>query len=126
MLVNDEDLGPHGAARAAGENADVVHILEILGEHDATMVEEGGQLPDGKVLHAPWVLELDGDASVQDQAPEGSGCLVQDPQRLDEEWERAPAWVNFDDALPDPRGELGGECDFGSLVALPAGAVGST
>ncbi len=48
----------------------VVGVLEILGEHDVAVVEEGGELPDGEVPHAPRVLELVGEAGVQDQAPE--------------------------------------------------------
>ena len=43
-LVDGKDAGPEGLAGAASEDAEVVGVLKVLGEHDVAEVEEGGQL----------------------------------------------------------------------------------
>ena len=101
----------------------MVGVLEVFGEHDVADVEERGELRNGEVPDAPRVLELVGDAGVENQAPPRVGGLVHRAERLDEEREGAVAGNHFDDALPRPGGELGAKRDLGGLVALPAGVV---
>ena len=101
----------------------MVGILEILGEHEVADVQQGGQLGHRKVPHPPGVLELVGEASVQDEAPPGCCGLVNRAQRLNEEREGAVHGNHLDDALPRPRGELGAKGDLGRLVPFPAGVI---
>ena len=44
VLVNSEDTRPKGFAGAAGKDAEVVGVLEVLGKHDVAVVEEGSEL----------------------------------------------------------------------------------
>jgi hypothetical protein len=44
VLVNGEDARPEGFAGAAGEDAEVVRVLEVLGKHDVAVVEESSKL----------------------------------------------------------------------------------
>jgi hypothetical protein len=57
VLVDGEDAGPKGFARATREDAEVICVFQVLGEHEVALVEQGGKLRDGKIPHAPWVLE---------------------------------------------------------------------
>jgi hypothetical protein len=58
VLVDGEHARPERLAGAAGEDAKVICVLEVLREHDVTSVEEGRELRDGKVPYPPWVLVL--------------------------------------------------------------------
>ncbi len=51
-------------------------VLKVLGKHDIAEVEEAGELGDGEVPHTPGVLELVGDAGVEDEAPPRGGRFV--------------------------------------------------
>jgi hypothetical protein len=105
----------------------VVRVLEVLGKHDVTGVEESRELRDGKVPHPPGVLKLVGDASVKDEAPPRGSRLVHGPEWLDEEGQGTALRDHLHHSLrPDPRGELGAECNLGSLVSLPARVVRPT
>ncbi len=51
-------LGDNELCRAAtSEDAEVVGILQVFGEHDVAHIEESCQLADGKIPDAPRVLE---------------------------------------------------------------------
>jgi hypothetical protein len=125
VLVDGEDARPEGLAGAAGEDAEMVRILEVLREHDVASVEEGRELGDGEVPDPPGVLVLVGDAGVEDEAPPRRGSLVHGPERLDEQGQGASLGNHLHHALPDPGSELRAERDLGGFVALPAGVVGS-
>jgi hypothetical protein len=111
-------------AGAAAEDAEVVGVLEILSEYDVAIVEERGELRDGEVPDAPWILEVVGYTGVEDEAPPRVGGFVDRSEGLDEEREGAVAGDQLNDALPRPGSELGAKGDLGGLVALPAGVVG--
>ncbi len=123
VLIDGEDARPERLAGAAGEDAEVVGVLEILREHEITDVEEGRKLGDREVPDAPGVLKLVGKSSVEDEAPPGRRGLVDSAERLDVEREGAAPRHHLHDALPRPGSELGTKGDLGSLVALPASVV---
>ena len=125
VLVDGKGAGPEWFAGAASEDAEVVCVLEILGKHDIADVQHRRELRDGEVPDAPGVLHLVGDSSVKDEAPPRVGGFVDRTEWFDEEREGAVARDQLGDALPGPCGELGPECDFGGLVAFPAGVVWS-
>ena len=81
------DAGPEGSAGAAAEDAEVVGVLEILSEYDVAIVEERGELRDGEVPDAPWILEVVGYTGVEDEAPPRVGGFVDRSEGLDEERE---------------------------------------
>ncbi len=62
MLVDGEHAGPKGSTGAAREDAEVICVLKVIGEHDAADVEQCGQVRDRKTPHTPGVLEFVGDA----------------------------------------------------------------
>ncbi len=70
-----------------------------------------------------WILIFVGNAGIQDEAPERVSGLVNSAQGLDEERQGAVVGHHFDDALPDPSGELGTEGDLSGFVAFPTGKV---
>jgi hypothetical protein len=100
-----------------------VGVLEVLGKRDFTEIEEGGKLRDGEVPHTPGVLELVGDASVEEEAPPRGSHFVNSDQGLDEERERAAPEEYLDDVLPGPGGEFGAKSDLRRFVVLPAGVI---
>ncbi len=104
----------------------MVGVLQVFSKHDITGIQHGGESGDRKISYAPRILILVGDTDIQDEAPEGVSGLVDSAQGLDEERQGAVVGHHFDDALPDPGGELGTEGDFSSFVALPTSMVGST
>jgi hypothetical protein len=57
----------------------VVSVLEVLGKQDVAEVEKACELGDGEVPHTPGVLELVGDAGVEDEAPPRGGHFVNGP-----------------------------------------------
>jgi hypothetical protein len=120
VLVNGEHTGPERSTGAAREDAEVIGILQVLGEHDVADIKESRELGDRKVPDAPGILELIGDAGIQDEAPPWRGGLVDGPEGLDEERQRAVERHHLNDALPDPHSELGAKGDLGRLVSLPA------
>ncbi len=103
----------------------MVGVFQVFSKHDITVVQHGGESGDRKIPYAPRILELVGDAGVQDEAPEGISGLVDSAQGLDEKWQGAVVGHHLDDALPDPSGELGAEGDLSGFVAFPASVVGS-
>ncbi len=64
VLVDGEHTRPKMLSGAASEDAEVVDILEVLSEHDVAEIQEGSQLGDGEVPHAPGVLIVVGNTSV--------------------------------------------------------------
>jgi hypothetical protein len=102
----------------------VVGILEVFSEHDVTVVQKSRELRDGEVPHAPRVLILVGDASVEDEAPPGCCGFVDSAEGLDEEGNGATLGNHLNNTLPSPGCYFGPEGNLGSLVALPAGVVG--
>jgi hypothetical protein len=52
ILIDGEDAGPERLAGAAGENAEVVSVLEVLGKHDIAEVEKAGSWETEK-YHTP-------------------------------------------------------------------------
>ncbi len=76
-LINGEYAGPdspEGLPGAAAEDAEVIGVLEVFGEHDVAVVEECSKLGNGEAPDAPRVLELVGEAGVEDEAPPGGCC----------------------------------------------------
>ena len=102
----------------------MVGILEVFSEHDVTVVQKSRELRDGEVPHAPRVLILVGDASVEDEAPPGCCSFVDSAEGLDEEGNGATLGNHLNNTLPSPGCNFGPEGNLGSLVALPAGVVG--
>jgi hypothetical protein len=123
-LIDGEYAGPERLSGAAAEDAEVIGVLEVFGEHDVAVVKQCSKLRNREVPDAPRVLELVGEACVEDEAPPGGGGLVYRAEWLDEEGKAAVAGNHFCDALPCPGGELGAESDLGSLVAFPTSVVG--
>jgi hypothetical protein len=76
VLVDGEDAGPERVARAAGEDAEVIGVFEILCEHNVAHVEQSGELPNGKIPDSPGVLKLVGETGVEDEAPPGRRGLI--------------------------------------------------
>ena len=68
VLVDGEDARPERFAGAAGEDAEVVCVREVLREHDVASVEEGRKLGDGEIPYPSGVMVLVGDAGVGDEA----------------------------------------------------------
>ena len=57
VFINGEDTRPEGFSSAAREDAEMVGVFEVLGEHDVTDVQQRGQLGDREVPDAPRVLK---------------------------------------------------------------------
>ena len=124
ILVEGEAGRPHGLARAAAEDAEVISVLKVLGEHDIAGVEESGERRDREVPDAPGILILVGDAGIEDEAPEGISCLFDCAKGLDEQGERAISGYHFANALPGPGGELGTDGYLRGFVLFPRCVVG--
>jgi hypothetical protein len=75
-LIDGEYAGPEGLPGAAAEDAEVIGVLEVFCEHDVTVVEECSKVRNREVPDAPRVLELVGEACVDDEAPPGGSGLV--------------------------------------------------
>ncbi len=66
------DAVPERLADAAAEDAKVISVLEVFGEHDVAHVKECCKLRQGEVPDAPWVLKLVGGTGVENDASGGS------------------------------------------------------